>query len=266
MFHMASKKIFQAVLCPTQLFQWKLICTFMALLSNLTSCITDFDQITRYRASIEHLQRMRLANSGCFLPRNLVLSHWITCICSHGDTFLSFCLVFGLWIPNIPRYFNFASDINEVYIQEIGEVITVGNSVIYCIMKHSVLYFEENKNNKTMYYLVCRDKFDIRFDLIRIHGCKVCISALDIYLKEKTRKLSCSRYKLQTVFFLLWKTAWSIRDIFLKIGIARFQYYITRRISYQIYYVALVYKQKGWCYNLYTQKEIFSNVRRIRKR
>ena len=25
---MASKKIFQAVLCPTQLFQWKLICTF----------------------------------------------------------------------------------------------------------------------------------------------------------------------------------------------------------------------------------------------
>ena len=28
MVDMASKKIFQAVLCPTQLFQWKLICTF----------------------------------------------------------------------------------------------------------------------------------------------------------------------------------------------------------------------------------------------
>ena len=54
-----------------------------------------------------------------------------------------------------------------------------------------------------MYYLVCRDKFDIRFDLIRIHWCKVCISALDTYLKEKKRMLrgmgrhswKCSRFK-----------------------------------------------------------------------
>ena len=43
MVDMASKKIFQAVLCPTQLFQWKLICTFNHCLSYLISNRLQFN-------------------------------------------------------------------------------------------------------------------------------------------------------------------------------------------------------------------------------
>ena len=54
--------------------------------------------------------------NGCGMPTedaystgHLVLSHFGTCMCSNVETNFSWtCLVFGLWVSNIPRYFSFA--------------------------------------------------------------------------------------------------------------------------------------------------------------
>ena len=62
--------------------------------------------ITLREVSIEHLQRVRHANRGRF---------W-TLKSSNFETNLSWtCLVSGLWVSNIPRYFYFALNIDWSY-------------------------------------------------------------------------------------------------------------------------------------------------------
>ena len=54
------------------------------------------------------LQRVRLANKGCFLLRTPGPVPFGTCICSNVETIFSgACHVYGLWISNIRRYFYF---------------------------------------------------------------------------------------------------------------------------------------------------------------
>ena len=61
--------------------------------------ITGFDLITKFpEVSIEHLQRMRLANRGNFLFRTLDPS--CTCICSNDETILS-------WTCHVSCFLNF---------------------------------------------------------------------------------------------------------------------------------------------------------------
>ena len=57
------------------------------------------------------MQRVRHANKGCLKNSSghLFLSHFGTCMCSNVESNLSWtCLVSGLWVSNIPRYFCFA--------------------------------------------------------------------------------------------------------------------------------------------------------------
>ena len=76
--------------------------------------ITDFDFITKFREdSIEHLQRVQLANRGRLLLRTPGPVPFETCICSYVETIHCWtCHDSGLWISNIPwswRYFHFVS-------------------------------------------------------------------------------------------------------------------------------------------------------------
>ena len=58
---------------------------------------------------LEHLQRARLANRGRLLLRTPGPVPFWTWICSNVETIFSWtCHVSGLWVSNIPRYFNVA--------------------------------------------------------------------------------------------------------------------------------------------------------------
>ena len=72
--------------------------------------ITDFGLINKSQdVSIEHLQRVWLANRERLLFRTPGPVQFGNCICSNVDTILSWtCLVSGLRISNVPRYFHFA--------------------------------------------------------------------------------------------------------------------------------------------------------------
>ena len=72
--------------------------------------ITDFDRSRFPEVFMEHLQRLRLANSGRLLLRTPGPVPLGNCICSYIETSPSWtCHVSGLWVTNICWYFCFAS-------------------------------------------------------------------------------------------------------------------------------------------------------------
>ena len=95
--------IFWSMTICSDTFRWSDI-TFSRYLVTELYLITDFDIIDNLReVSIEHIQRERLANGGCFHYsfEHLVLSHLGTCVCSNFETSLSWTcqyICFGLFL------------------------------------------------------------------------------------------------------------------------------------------------------------------------
>ena len=86
-----------AILC-----QYDVFYTYWNLISH-----TSYHNI-----QIEHLKQIGHANRGCdaYSPRHLILSKFGTIMCSNVETNLpQYCLVSGLWVSIILRYFYFTS-------------------------------------------------------------------------------------------------------------------------------------------------------------